>query len=476
MRPASPAPSCEFRIKLAERLIDDQQLLAQKPDVDYGDLPSQPSPEDFFLLSRVNGVVSVGKLCMTSGLGRDKTIAAIERLLNVGLLHAVDESGKPIKNSAPPKPEVRSHSSHDAAEVSPRPPQFNEPPSLEFAVDGTGDALSEPSTGDLMNRGGPDMASLDDDDDDLFMASSPAHKARVEGHHPPSATGGRERPKTSPGGGRPSSSASVGGMPLAKKREPAKEARRFERFPSSFDEYRPDPSLMVEGIDDELQREIHFVYESLDEIDFYQLFGVAEDADRKVIRKSYFTLSKRFHPDKFFREEAGEVASRVDSIFKFVTKGYQTLSKKDKRAEYDRALAQSRAEADQASADDEKKRSMAADMLERRAGQLEEQGKLLEAAGELRKVASLRRDPYVLLRAATLLLRANQSLDEAASFARAAAMELPDEPQPRLVLGQIYEKNNMLKEANDALEEAVSIAPDDPSVRVHLERVRSRLE
>jgi DnaJ-class molecular chaperone len=216
------------------------------------------------------------------------------------------------------------------------------------------------------------------------------------------------------------------------------------------------------------------VHSQLDQIDFYQLFGVERDANRRTIKRSYFKLSKRFHPDKFFRDEAGGVAGRVEEIFKFVTKAYNTLSKKKKRAEYDQALQEQAAEADRSAEDERRKREMAADLLARRAQQLEEQGDFVGAAGELRKVASLRRDPQLLLRAANLLLRANQKLDEAASYARAARKELTGSVEPYLLLGQIYEKNEMFAEALDAFEQASQIAPGDPSVQIHLERIRSQ--
>jgi curved DNA-binding protein CbpA len=247
-------------------------------------------------------------------------------------------------------------------------------------------------------------------------------------------------------------------------------------FPADFDTFRVDDVELGDGVDPEMAREILFVHSQLDQIDYYQLFGVERDADRREIKRSYYQLSKRFHPDKYFRDRAGQVSERVEKIFKFVTKAYNTLSKKQKRAEYDRALGEAQARAEHDAADDRRRREMAAELLARRAAQLEQQGDLVGAAAELRKVASLTREPEVLLKAATLLLRANMKLDEAASFARAALQQLGESVEARLVLGQIYERNRMFAEAQEAFEQAKRVAPGDPSIQVHLERLRSQLD
>lgn len=481
-------------------MIDENQLIAPKPDVDYRALSSQPSPEDFFLLSRVTGPTSVKQLCATSGLGRDKTIAALERLLEFGLVHEVDANGKPKAATKPAKPPS------EPAGFRPRTDSDWGAPAASLLETSEGEVIAagssrpvggidtvqkrgparrpEPTRPEPMNEELRDPQTrmgmfFDDEEDDLFMPSSPAHRSRLQGDGSPGRESGGARPSTSPGGGRPASSDVRGTTPLvqarAKVADAAFEGPRYSRFPSSFDSYVLDESLLVENVDAEMLREIYFVHAHLEHIDFYELFDLEEDADRSEIKTAYFAMSKRFHPDKFFRQEAPEISSRVEAIFKFVTKGYETLSKPKKREEYDRALSELRNRAAQASAEENRKREMAAELLERRAKTLEEQGDLVRASGEFKKVAALRRDAHALLRSANLLLRANQQLDEAAKLARTAMIELRTDAEPRLLLGQIYEKNGMLVEALSAFEEAQELAPGDPSVRVHVERVRSQL-
>ncbi|MFH1423834.1 MAG: molecular chaperone DnaJ [Candidatus Nealsonbacteria bacterium] len=59
--------------------------------------------------------------------------------------------------------------------------------------------------------------------------------------------------------------------------------------------------------------------------DFYQILGVEKTASPEDIRKAYHKLAHQHHPDK-----GGD-----ESKFKEVNEAYQTLSNKDKRAQYD---------------------------------------------------------------------------------------------------------------------------------------------
>ncbi len=453
-------------------MIDENLVITVTPNVDYKNLSAQPSPEDWFLVSRVTGEVTVRDLCNSSGLGRDKTLQMVDRLLDLGLLQVVGggtgtQAPSPAARPAAARPEPAVARPEPAARPVSRPSPEPEPKTATF--DGS-------------------MFDDEDDDDDLFMPGSPAHaaalaSARSSKPAPVSDRHHGERATTSPSRPAPQVQAEPSAPPPSQPMtesspsrpdQPASDDGPFPRFPSSFGEWQTPDDFAVPGIDEELLREISFVHAHLDQVDFYQLFGVDSDADRRSIKKTYFSFSKKFHPDKFFRGEHPELAKRVEDIFKFVTRGWETLSNQSKREEYDRALAELRREEEVASREEERKRNMAADMLARRGQQLEQQGDLAGAAEEYRKVATLRRDPAALVKAAELLLRSNQRLDEAAQLARAACSEI-DDVSPRLVLGQIYEKNGMLVEALDAFEEAAELEPGNAAVKVHVERVRSQL-
>ncbi len=66
------------------------------------------------------------------------------------------------------------------------------------------------------------------------------------------------------------------------------------------------------------------------ERDYYEVLGVARDADAKAIKQAYHRLAMKWHPD---RNPAPEAEER----FKEIAKAYAILSDPNKRSRYDRA-------------------------------------------------------------------------------------------------------------------------------------------
>lgn len=66
------------------------------------------------------------------------------------------------------------------------------------------------------------------------------------------------------------------------------------------------------------------------EIDYYELLGVARDANQNEIKKAYRRLAMEYHPDKNPGDKAAE------EKFKEIGEAYAVLSDPQKRAQYDR--------------------------------------------------------------------------------------------------------------------------------------------
>ncbi len=64
--------------------------------------------------------------------------------------------------------------------------------------------------------------------------------------------------------------------------------------------------------------------------DYYQILGVARDADEKAIKRAYRRLARKYHPD----HNPGD--AMAENKFKEVTEAYEVLSDPDKRGKYDR--------------------------------------------------------------------------------------------------------------------------------------------
>ncbi len=76
----------------------------------------------------------------------------------------------------------------------------------------------------------------------------------------------------------------------------------------------------------------------IETLDLYGVLGLERDADTKAIRRAYHALAGQFHPDRFFGKKLGPLRRPLDRIFMRLTLAYETLSKRDKRAEYDATL------------------------------------------------------------------------------------------------------------------------------------------
>ncbi|MDP9149370.1 MAG: DnaJ domain-containing protein [Myxococcota bacterium] len=133
----------------------------------------------------------------------------------------------------------------------------------------------------------------------------------------------RSHASTSP---RPSSSPAAGGVPFS---------------PSGSEQSPPsDDGVLGEDVDldVEMRRRILETHRTLDQRDYYALLGVERGVDKKGVKRAYFDLAARFHPDRYFRKRLGSYKLRIESIFGRITLAHDTLTRSEKRAEYDAYL------------------------------------------------------------------------------------------------------------------------------------------
>ncbi len=117
------------------------------------------------------------------------------------------------------------------------------------------------------------------------------------------------------------------------------EAEDKEEVPSA-DGREPLPEARVDAqldIPVEMQREI-LAFERKLSLPYHELLGVPANAGIPAIKKAYFALSRKFHPDRYFRRNLGPFMPRVDLIFKKVLEAYELLSDPTTRAELEKSL------------------------------------------------------------------------------------------------------------------------------------------
>ena len=87
------------------------------------------------------------------------------------------------------------------------------------------------------------------------------------------------------------------------------------------------------------ERELGYLIEVTGKGSYYQLLGVTSESTRSQVKKSYYALARRFHPDAIAGDP--EFVARVKNLMPIITEAYKTLSDDENRAAYDKQLAAS---------------------------------------------------------------------------------------------------------------------------------------
>lgn len=95
----------------------------------------------------------------------------------------------------------------------------------------------------------------------------------------------------------------------------------------------PDPPAGLAPQHAQLWKEIGERARSLEQMNYYDMLGVARDASASTIRDAYFALAKKWHPDRLPRE-LEPLRPWVDSIFHHATQARDTLSDEQQRSQY----------------------------------------------------------------------------------------------------------------------------------------------
>ena len=75
----------------------------------------------------------------------------------------------------------------------------------------------------------------------------------------------------------------------------------------------------------------------LDQLDYYTLLQVDDDAPREAIKRAFRTFAKRYHPDRFI-DASVEKRERASEIYRRGSEAYQVLIDADERAAYNSVL------------------------------------------------------------------------------------------------------------------------------------------
>lgn len=105
-------------------------------------------------------------------------------------------------------------------------------------------------------------------------------------------------------------------------------------FLQQLNDDEADPELR--DLDRDFRREILLKLQTLDERNPYNVLDVVRTASAHEIKLQYLALSKKFHPDRFFRKKLGHYKEKLDLIFAKIQKSYEALKDPHQREILDR--------------------------------------------------------------------------------------------------------------------------------------------
>lgn len=69
--------------------------------------------------------------------------------------------------------------------------------------------------------------------------------------------------------------------------------------------------------------------------DYYAILGVEPGCGQDDLKKAYYDLSRRFHPDRFYRRDVGDMLEQLEEVFTGINISFEVLSDDVKRRRFD---------------------------------------------------------------------------------------------------------------------------------------------
>jgi len=247
---------------------------AQKLRVSPGFDPLKAAvlPEEYFVLSRIDGKQTLREVLLTTGLPVDRAVAIVTKLRSLGALLLPNET-------AP----------------APTPSPRGAPPSAPAAVrrtEGSGPTIPRTLT--------------------------PGHKVPAKPHNQVRQPTGQMPVIARTGTGR----IRAQGSPPPEEPDPPLDTTLPNTTQDELD------ALGERDIDlsDGERRRILAIARLAALKDPLALFGVSEGADANRFKRAYFRLSKEVHPDRFYGRQLGSFAARMTAVFETVSRTYAHLT------------------------------------------------------------------------------------------------------------------------------------------------------
>jgi len=223
----------------------------------------------------------------------------------------------------------------------------------------------------------------------------------------------------------------------------------------TYERSEPEPVVRISDVVELRDR--------LSSMNYYQILEVPRGATELEIKKAYFHLARKYHPDRFDPSLPQEAKDQISEVFDAITKAYRTLSTALERKVYDSKITS-------LSREEEAGGSKKAEVKFRQGKTLYGQGRYDEALILLEEAVRLKKnkgDYYLLL---AMVESKSSSLHRKAEGDFLKAVDLdPWSAEGFVGLGLLYKQEELMTKARRQFRRALEIDPDHPVARKELE-------
>ncbi len=214
------------------------------------------------------------------------------------------------------------------------------------------------------------------------------------------------------------------------------------------------------------RRKIEETFAHLGSLNMMELLEVDERADSEALKKSYYRLTKEFHPDRYFSSDDYSLKMKLTEIFDALTRAYDTLKDDQKRIAYLASLRSGK----QAEEGDSETRAAE----EHRDGVREfRKGNYQAAIERFKRAAQLAPKHAGYLSYLSLAYSKVPEHTKEAEEALLAALKIePFNAEFHSHLGLVYMKAGLKKKAHLSFQKALKIDPGNEKAKRGLEQTR----
>jgi len=271
--------------------------------------------------------------------------------------------------------------------------------------------------------------------------------------------------------------------------------------PSAEETGGPTETPVADGATAERRREIEEAWDGLQSKNHFEVLGLTRKASAGDVKKAYFSLARRFHPDVHHEASLGDLRDKLEAVFIRLGEAYEVLRDQGKRSDYEERLGRPRPAAtaepelqgstpgaapeasEPAGADRAAEAVRRAERLYASAsdaeGDVASRQKYWEAI-QLVEPIHERLAGRLRLRARLVLARCYVEnpnwVKRAEEMLQAVVREEPEAAEAYRLLGKLYEERGLRSRATSMLRRVLELTPDDTSAAEALARIAPREE